>query len=269
MESKYIITSDGKLLTDAELYHWGIKGMKWGVRRYQNPDGSLTEKGKKRYMNPDGSLNKKGQKKFGNSVKKVMERKSAKDMTDEELDRAIIRARKEEEYNRLHPEPKPKQSVLMNEVIKPAAVNAGRNLVSKLMNQAVEKLTAGKVDPNSLAYLREKADRLDALARIRKHENPQDSWDDKLKAQQWRKNEQEWKDAQAKRAKNSSSEETTTTSNKKRFKVKRIVNNYSSKPASSTRDSDYEKRVDELLAEMDNRGWETYYRDYANRRDDD
>ena len=31
------------------LQHWGIKGMKWGVRRYQNKDGTLTEAGKKRY----------------------------------------------------------------------------------------------------------------------------------------------------------------------------------------------------------------------------
>ena len=33
----------------SELYHWGIKGQKWGLRRFQNEDGTLTEEGKARY----------------------------------------------------------------------------------------------------------------------------------------------------------------------------------------------------------------------------
>lgn len=33
----------------SELYHHGIKGQKWGIRRYQNKDGSLTPEGKKKY----------------------------------------------------------------------------------------------------------------------------------------------------------------------------------------------------------------------------
>lgn len=35
---------------DDTIVHHGIKGQKWGVRRYQNEDGSLTEEGRKRYL---------------------------------------------------------------------------------------------------------------------------------------------------------------------------------------------------------------------------
>ena len=52
----YVLIPDGGFISQNELYHHGIKGMKWGVRRFQNEDGSLTTAGKKRYGDePTGS----------------------------------------------------------------------------------------------------------------------------------------------------------------------------------------------------------------------
>ena len=43
------------MVYETELYHYGIKGQKWGVRRFQRKDGTLTSKGKKRYADDGGS----------------------------------------------------------------------------------------------------------------------------------------------------------------------------------------------------------------------
>lgn len=51
MDNEYVLITE-----NGELTHWGIKGMKWGRRRYQNKDGSLTPAGKKRYAEEEAAL---------------------------------------------------------------------------------------------------------------------------------------------------------------------------------------------------------------------
>lgn len=55
---------------DSVLCHHGIKGQKWGVRRFQNPDGTWTSAGKERYGDSDGET-VKAPKSSDNTKKKV------------------------------------------------------------------------------------------------------------------------------------------------------------------------------------------------------
>lgn len=63
------------------LAHFGIKGMKWGVRRYRNSDGSLTESGKARYT-------KSGKK------------KNPRKMSSKDLEKSTKRLHAENQYRR-------------------------------------------------------------------------------------------------------------------------------------------------------------------------
>lgn len=67
----YILTPSGNFVSESELYHHGIKGMRWGVRRYQNKDGSLTAAGKKHYYDTPELNEQKSQMESARSTYKM------------------------------------------------------------------------------------------------------------------------------------------------------------------------------------------------------
>lgn len=92
-----------QLISNDELYHHGIKGQKWGVRRFQNQDGSLTPTGRIRYgagkaVKATGRAISKAAKAVGSSVAKSYKKRHPEKMTDEELKQAIERINMETRY---------------------------------------------------------------------------------------------------------------------------------------------------------------------------
>lgn len=101
---------------DSTLTHHGIKGQKWGVRRFQNRDGTLTSAGKKRYGDDDGStktLTEKGAMRrlktdssgtTSSASKSSSGKKSVKDMSDADLTNQVKRLNLEKQYKKLSKE---------------------------------------------------------------------------------------------------------------------------------------------------------------------
>lgn len=116
-----------------ELYHYGVLGMKWGVRRYQNKDGSLTAKGKKRYSSDASKSDKKEDAK--------PKKKSVSEMSDEELTKAIKRLEIEKRYRDLTKESRQseisKGRAFANRVIEKIGENTLTNLGTQVANHVI------------------------------------------------------------------------------------------------------------------------------------
>lgn len=137
MENNYILTSDG------ELYHWGVKGMKWGVRRYQNKDGSLTPRGRKRQKELSADEKERASRK--NDLK------NRRTMSDAELRKKIERLKMEKEFKNLTNEDINSGKTFVNEVMSSAGKKVLTIAAAGAMAYGVKVAMTGKFDISEAA----------------------------------------------------------------------------------------------------------------------
>ena len=114
-----------------DLYHHGIKGMKWGIRRFQNKNGSLTLLGKKRRKQMDDDDGSSGAK---------PKPKSVKEMSDQELREKISRLELERRYRDLNPQTTSKGKAFVSKVLERAGENIATQLATYVMGDAVNRV---------------------------------------------------------------------------------------------------------------------------------
>lgn len=125
------------MMVNRNLKHSGTKGMKWGVRLYQNKDGSLTPLGKVRYgKKGSGTTTSKSS---GETTTKPKKR-TIKDLSDEELGRRITRLEQEKKYRELlASEPGKKKIYSGKRFIEKVLIPSGEDIAKQISNALLAK----------------------------------------------------------------------------------------------------------------------------------
>ena len=111
-----------------ELYHHGILGQKWGIRRYQNKDGTLTSAGKKRKSAISSDAAE------ANEIRK----KKVSEMSNVELRKLNDRQNLERQYNNLNP------TTLKKAIKFTASTAATMGTVMNLYNNSDKLVSTGR-----------------------------------------------------------------------------------------------------------------------------
>lgn len=172
-----------------ELEHHGIPGMKWGIRRYQNKDGTLTAKGKKRYSAEMEKLKEREQvlknkqktqakmdklaakkkeldeletttKPVVKKLKKVAGKEEPEPMTNAELRAKIERIKLEQELASLSPKKQSFGKKLVEQTLIPAALEAGKGVLKDFISEKASSLLGLNKDDLEDSYkaLKKEAD---------------------------------------------------------------------------------------------------------------
>lgn len=161
---------------NSELYHHGILGQKWGVRRFQNPDGSLTPEGRERYSSDNKERSVVSRVKQGAhdlAVKRAVKTgKGLSVLSDDELRDALNRRNTELNYKRTMDSLNPKKVHKGRQILADALERTARGALYKASDKLV-----GKMFNDSDDELEDEVRRQSNLARLRSLKEESESFE--------------------------------------------------------------------------------------------